>query len=96
MGVVHELEQERVRLCGKSCMQHCVLDSIQKSHFCSGLCPKLKVSGTSGIPCRYRLNGPKAYIDTKDFNETKGDVGMSRHEKEREQEDTYTKTQSHS
>ena len=64
--------------------------------FFSGLCPKLKVSGTSGFPCPYRLYGPKAYIYTKYFNETKGDVGMSRHEKEREQEDAYTKTQSHS
>ena len=54
MGVVHELEQERVRLCGKSCM-HAALRT--------GLCPKLKVSGTSGNPCRYRLYGPKAYID---------------------------------
>ena len=30
------------------------------------------------------------------FYEMKGDVGMSRHEKEREQEDAYTKTESHS
>ena len=30
------------------------------------------------------------------FYEMKGDVGMSLHEKEREQEDAYTKTQSHS
>ena len=30
------------------------------------------------------------------FYEMKGDVGMSVHEKERKQEDTYTKTQSHS
>ena len=28
--------------------------------------------------------------------EMKGDVGMSGHEKEREQEDEYTKTESHS
>ena len=32
----------------------------------------------------------------KYFNETKGDVGMSCQEKERDQEDAYTKTQSHS
>ena len=30
------------------------------------------------------------------FYEMKGDVGMSHHEKEREQEDAYTKTESHS
>ena len=30
------------------------------------------------------------------FYEMKGDVGMSGHEKEREQEDEYTKTESHS
>ena len=30
------------------------------------------------------------------FYEMKGGVGMSLHEKEREQEDAYTKTQSHS
>ena len=30
------------------------------------------------------------------FCEMKGDVGMSLHEKGRKQEDTYTKTQSHS
>ena len=29
-------------------------------------------------------------------NEMKGDVGMSHHEKERKQEDAYTKTQSDS
>ena len=29
------------------------------------------------------------------FNEMKGDVGMSSHEKEKEQEDAYTKTESH-
>ena len=32
----------------------------------------------------------------KYFNETKRDVGMSCHEKEGEQEEAYTKTQSHS
>ena len=30
------------------------------------------------------------------FYEMKGDVGMSSHEKEREQEDAYTKRESHS
>ena len=30
------------------------------------------------------------------FYEMKGDVGMSGHEKEREQDDAYTKTESHS
>ena len=30
------------------------------------------------------------------FFEMKGDVGMSSNEKEREQEDAYTKTQTHS
>ena len=30
------------------------------------------------------------------FDEMKGDVGMSVHEKERKQEDAYTKTQTHS
>ena len=30
------------------------------------------------------------------FYEMKGDVGMSVHEKERKQEDAYTKTQTHS
>ena len=30
------------------------------------------------------------------FYEMKGDVGMSGHEKERKQEDAYTKTQTHS
>ena len=39
------------------------------------------MSGTSGIII---------------FYEMKGDVRMSRHEKEREQEDAYTKTESHS
>ena len=39
---------------------------------------------------------PQSKSEWKYFNETRGDVGMSRHEKEREQEDAYTKTQSHS
>ena len=30
------------------------------------------------------------------FSEMKGDVGMSPHEKEREQGDAYTKTETHS
>ena len=30
------------------------------------------------------------------FSEMKGDVGMSPHEKEGEQEDAYTKTETHS
>ena len=30
------------------------------------------------------------------FSETKGDVGMSYHENEREQEDAYTEAESHS
>ena len=36
------------------------------------------------------------YISGKSFYKMKGDVGMSVHEKERKQEDAYTKTQSHS
>ena len=37
------------------------------------------------------------YIQVENhFYEMKGDVGMSSHEKEREQEDTYTKRESHS
>ena len=36
------------------------------------------------------------YIKWKNhFSEMKGDVGMSRHEKEGEQEDAYTKTGNH-
>ena len=49
--------------------------------FLMGLCPIMKrMSETSG----------------KSFQEMKGDVGMSLHEKEREEEDPYTKTQIHS
>ena len=41
---------------------------------------------------------PPAYIYKwkNHFYEMKGDVGMSVHEKERKQEDAYTKTQTHS
>ena len=40
---------------------------------------------------------PKVENEWKNhFHEMKGDVGMSHHEKEREQEDAYTKTESHS
>ena len=46
-----------------------------------GLCPKMK----------NEWNKWKNH-----FYEMKGDVGMSLHEKEREQEDAYTKTESHS
>ena len=34
--------------------------------------------------------------DDDDEEQMKGDVGMSVHEKERKQEDAYTKTQTHS
>ena len=53
----------------------------QNITFLLGLCPKIKMSGTSV---------------KKHFYEMKGDVGMSHHEKEREQEDAYTKTESRS
>ena len=42
------------------------------------LCPKMKMSGTSG---KYQM---------------KGGVGISWHEKEREQKDAYAKTENHS
>ena len=38
----------------------------------------------------------KYYKWKNHFYEMKGDVGMSVHEKERKQEDAYTKTQTHS
>ena len=39
---------------------------------------------------------PKEWNKWKNhFNEMKGDVGMSSHEKEKEQEDAYAKTESH-
>ena len=38
----------------------------------------------------------KLYKWKNHFYEMKGDVGMSVHEKERKQEDAYTKTQTHS
>ena len=41
-------------------------------------------------------NGMKVYKWKNHFYEMKGDVGMSVHEKERKQEDAYTKTQTHS
>ena len=37
-----------------------------------------------------------SYIEVELFNEIKKSVGMSHHEKEREQEDAYTKTESRS
>ena len=38
----------------------------------------------------------KGYKCKNHFYEMMGDVGMSVHEKERKQEDAYTKTQTHS
>ena len=38
----------------------------------------------------------KVYKWKNHFSEMKGDVGMSHHEKEGEQEDAYTKTETHS
>ena len=40
--------------------------------------------------------GSLVYKWKNHFYEMKGDVGMSVHEKERKQEDAYTKTQTHS
>ena len=42
------------------------------------------------------VEGPNDYKWKNHFHDMKGDVGMSSHEKEREQEDAYTKTESHS
>ena len=42
------------------------------------------------------LYEPYIYKWKNHFYEMKGDVGMSVHEKERKQEDAYTKTQTHS
>ena len=39
--------------------------------------------------------GNQVYKWNNHFSEMKGDVGMSRHEKEGEQEDAYTKTGNH-
>ena len=54
-----------------------------------GLCT---AKGHSRSPC------PRKYIYKwkNHFYEMKGDVGMSVQEKERKQEDAYTKTQTHS
>ena len=41
-------------------------------------------------------SGFRLYKWKNHFYEMKGDVGMSVHEKERKQEDAYTKTQTHS
>ena len=54
--------------------------SIHTSHFYWGFAPNEKS----------KWNKWKNH-----FSEMKGDVGMSLHEKEREQEDVYTKTGSH-
>ena len=54
-----------------------------RSHFCWGFAPKLRMKN--------EWNKLKNH-----FYEMNGDVGMSRHEKEMEQEDAYTKTQTHS
>ena len=44
-----------------------------------------------------RILSPSSIYKWKNhFYEMKGDVGMSVHEKERKQEDAYTKTQTHS
>ena len=55
--------------------------TAQNITFLMGLCPKVKNEWNNWI---------------KHFYEMKGDVGMSRHEKERDQEDAYTKTKSYS
>ena len=46
----------------------------------------------------YTASGGMCKVDKwkNHFYEMKGDVGMSVHEKERKQEDAYTKTQTHS
>ena len=44
----------------------------------------------------YQLHDIMPTILNNHFFEMKGDVGMSGHEKEREQEHAYTKTESHS
>ena len=57
-------------------------DTITKHHIFDGALPRNKeMSGTSG---------------KKHFYEMKGEVGMSWHEKERQQEVAYTKTESNS
>ena len=51
----------------------------------------LRSSGFHGSPYENEWNKWKSH-----FFEMKGDVGMSSHEKEREQEDAFTQTQTHS
>ena len=47
------------------------------------------------FPQQYMLLERHVYKWKNHFSEMKGDVGMSLHEKEGEQEDTYTETGSH-
>ena len=49
-----------------------------------------------GKRSKHRKLLPQVYKWKNHFYEMKGDVGMSVHEKERKQEDAYTKTQTHS
>ena len=60
----------------------CINLGARSANFCSGFAPKLM---------KNEWNKWKNH-----FYEMKGDVGMSVHEKERKQEDAYTKTQTHS
>ena len=57
-----------------------MLAAWDKAPFCWGFYPKVKNEWNK---CKNH------------FNEMKGDVGMSSHEKEKEQEDAYAKTESH-
>ena len=57
----------------------------------------LRSSGFHGSPYALRHHGNTLVYKWKNhFFEMKGDVGMSSHEKEREQEDAFTQTQTHS
>ena len=48
------------------------------------------------VPSLHRASTDALIAWKNHFYEMKGDVGMSVHEKERKQEDAYTKTQTHS
>ena len=55
LHVTKKVQRCGALLFGKSCFVH--------ETWISEVVSKLKVSGTSGTPCRYRLYPPKAYID---------------------------------
>ena len=70
----------------------CVQEVVPHSHVWQMLLP---LPGQSPLEERM-IYVPIVYKWKNHFYKMKGDVGMSGHEKERKQEDAYTKIQTHS